>query len=466
MAAGRTLITVDLVAAARRARRAAGVDGRSRSPRCSGRSGCPAAASATATARWPTSARRRCRTPCRCACRGANPVDATFIPVAADRRHAAAPRRARSTTTAQRAPTRDIRLVYWAGGNPFHHHQDLNRLRRALGRPDTVVVHEPFWTATARHADIVLPVTTTLERDDIGGGRNDTLRRSPCTAPSSPRPRRATTTRSSPRSPTGSASGTTFTEGRTARDWLEHLYERLAHALRERDGRESPSFDEFWARGRRASCPAGADDHTLFDRLPRRPGGPPAARRRAAGSSCFSETDRRLRLRRLPRPPGVARARRVARRRRARRGSRCMLIANQPGAAAAQPARRRRAQPGAQGRGPRADPHAPGRRRRARASPTATSCASSTTAARASRARSSTTALRPGVVQLSTGAWYDPRRPGGRRARCACTATPTSSPPDVGTSRLAQGCTGQHVLVEIAPHEGALPPIRAYEAPA
>src|SRR5262249_50713665 len=25
----------------------------------------------------------------------------------------------------------DIRLVYWAGGNPFHHHQDLNRLLRA-----------------------------------------------------------------------------------------------------------------------------------------------------------------------------------------------------------------------------------------------------------------------------------------------------------------------------------------------
>ena len=25
----------------------------------------------------------------------------------------------------------DIKLVYWAGGNPYHHHQDLNRLRKA-----------------------------------------------------------------------------------------------------------------------------------------------------------------------------------------------------------------------------------------------------------------------------------------------------------------------------------------------
>src|SRR5438132_12689245 len=61
----------------------------------------------------------------------------------------------------------DVRLVYWAGGNPFHHHQDLNRLRDAFARPDTVIVHDSAWTATARHADIVLPATITLEREDI-----------------------------------------------------------------------------------------------------------------------------------------------------------------------------------------------------------------------------------------------------------------------------------------------------------
>src|SRR5258708_22772652 len=66
----------------------------------------------------------------------------------------------------------DIRLVYWAGGNPFHHHQDLARLREAFTRPETVVVHDPFWTATARHADMVLPVTMTIERDDYGSGQN------------------------------------------------------------------------------------------------------------------------------------------------------------------------------------------------------------------------------------------------------------------------------------------------------
>ncbi|MDH3691055.1 MAG: molybdopterin-dependent oxidoreductase, partial [Gammaproteobacteria bacterium] len=35
----------------------------------------------------------------------------------------------------------EIRLVYWLGGNPFHHHQDINRLLRAWRRPETIIVH-------------------------------------------------------------------------------------------------------------------------------------------------------------------------------------------------------------------------------------------------------------------------------------------------------------------------------------
>ncbi len=61
----------------------------------------------------------------------------------------------------------DIRLVWWAGGNPFHHHQDLNRMRRAWARPETIIVNEWCWNALAKHADIVLPCTTPLERSDI-----------------------------------------------------------------------------------------------------------------------------------------------------------------------------------------------------------------------------------------------------------------------------------------------------------
>lgn len=61
----------------------------------------------------------------------------------------------------------DIKVVWWSGGNPYHHHQDLNRLAQAWQKPDTIIVNDWCWTATAKRADIVLPVTTHVERDDL-----------------------------------------------------------------------------------------------------------------------------------------------------------------------------------------------------------------------------------------------------------------------------------------------------------
>ncbi|TAT60144.1 trimethylamine-N-oxide reductase TorA, partial [Enterobacter cloacae] len=53
----------------------------------------------------------------------------------------------------------DIKFVWWAGGANFTHHQDTNRLIRAWQKPELVVISECFWTASAKHADIVLPAT-------------------------------------------------------------------------------------------------------------------------------------------------------------------------------------------------------------------------------------------------------------------------------------------------------------------
>lgn len=61
----------------------------------------------------------------------------------------------------------DIRFIWWAGGANFTHHQDTNRLIRAWQKPEFIVISECFWTAAARHADIVLPATTTFERNDM-----------------------------------------------------------------------------------------------------------------------------------------------------------------------------------------------------------------------------------------------------------------------------------------------------------
>jgi len=61
----------------------------------------------------------------------------------------------------------DIKLVWWSGGNPIVHHQDINRLLRAWQRPETIIVNEPWWTNSARYADIVFPATSNMERNDI-----------------------------------------------------------------------------------------------------------------------------------------------------------------------------------------------------------------------------------------------------------------------------------------------------------
>nr|WP_326833054.1 molybdopterin guanine dinucleotide-containing S/N-oxide reductase [Campylobacter portucalensis] len=60
-----------------------------------------------------------------------------------------------------------IDFIYWVGGNPLVHHQDTNTNLKAWRKPRTVVVNEIYWTPTARMADIVMPVTTIYERDDI-----------------------------------------------------------------------------------------------------------------------------------------------------------------------------------------------------------------------------------------------------------------------------------------------------------
>jgi len=66
--------------------------------------------------------------------------------------------------------------------------------------------------------------------------------------------------------------------------------------------------------------------------------------------------------------------------------------------------------------------------------------------------------------QLSTGVWYDREEPATKRPFCAH-GNPNVLTRDAGTSRLAQGCTGQLCLVEIERFHGPLPPITAYDPP-
>ena len=359
----------------------------------------------------------------------------------------------------QRLTYPEIRLVYWCGGNPFHHHQHLARLRRALARPQTIVVHDSFWTPMARHADIVLPASMTLERNDIGGSPNDT-----CLIAM----RQAVAPWGEARSDfaifadlaAALGVGERFGEGRDEMAWLRHLYDGWRSRVAD-DGGSAPPFDEFWEAGF-LDVPGVDEDLVLFKQFradpERMPLGTPSGK-----IEIFSATIDGFRYADCPGHPtwlepaewlGASLARRYP----------LHLVANNPTArlhsqldvgAFSQSTKVR-------GREPirihPADAAARGIR--------------SGEVVRVFNDRGSclagavlTDTVRPRVVQLSTGAWYDPLDPADPDAMCVH-GNPNVLTFDRGTSKLAQGCSGQHALVEVERWTGPLPPIRAYDPPA
>jgi biotin/methionine sulfoxide reductase len=386
---------------------------------------------------------------------GLNPVR-TFIPVARIADMLLNPG-AEYDYDGQRYTYPDIRLVYWAGGNPFHHHQDLGRLRRAFARPDTVVVHEPYWTASARHADIVLPVTTTLEREDIGSGRRDTHLIAMHQAVE----------------PIGEAwddyavlseladrlgFAKAFTEGRTVREWLVHLYEGWRTWLAEK-GTAVPTFDDFWDAGE-LELPPGPERFTLFERFRADPDG--AALATPSGRiELYSPTVAGFGYADCPGHPvwlepdewpGAAAAERYP----------LLLIANQPST-------RLHSQLDV-GRVSRAAKVAGREALRLNPLDAAARGIAEGDVVRVFNERGACLAgavltedVRPGVMQLPTGAWFDPV-PGTEPVLCAH-GNPNVLTADTPSSHLSQGCTGQHALVEVERFAGEPPPLTVTAPP-
>jgi biotin/methionine sulfoxide reductase len=348
----------------------------------------------------------------------------------------------------------DIKIVYWAGGNPFHHHQDLNRLRKAFAKVDTLVVHDLAWTATARHADIVLPATMTLEREDIGYSSNDPLMVAmhPVAEPYGlARDDYAIFSDLAERLGAGPA----FTEGRTTRQWLEHLYEPTRASLAEQ-GLPAPTFEEFWQRGS-LTLPQHPDDGGQIRRYREDPEAnpvPTATGRievHSAKIAAHGDADcpgHPVWLAKTEVPTAAAPL---------------YLIANQP-------ATRLHSQLDFGGHSTDAKHRG---REVARMNPEDAAARGIVDGdiIRLFNARGAclagvrvTDAIAPGIVQLPTGAWYDPVDPDEEMPLCVH-GNPNVLTRDVGTSSFAQGCTGQLSTVEVEKFTANLPPIQAFDPP-
>ena len=141
----------------------------------------------------------------------------------------------------------DIKLVYWAGGNPFHHQMDLKKLTKAFKKPDTVIVNEIWWNSLARHADIILPTSTSLERNDISIKHWDQTI-SPMHKAIDP----IGDSKSDYDIFSGIASKLNiekkFTEGRNEDEWLRYLWNQARDSASKANF-NLPEFDKFWKGG-------------------------------------------------------------------------------------------------------------------------------------------------------------------------------------------------------------------------
>lgn len=344
-----------------------------------------------------------------------------------------------------------IRLVYWAGGNIFHHHQDINRLLHAWQRPEAIIVHEQFWTAQAKHADIVLPATTALERDDIGSAASD----------------RYMIAMHKAIEPVGEARDDyaifaelsrrldcmqVFTEGRDAGQWLRLLYEES----RPRAGSfaiELPDFEEFWREGV-FEVDYPSDDTVLLKAFRDDPQGNPL-QTPSGKIEIFSETIAGFGYADCPGHPVWLD--------KPAQPLPLHLLSNQPKTRLhsqydhgdySQASK-------IQGREPltinRQDALARG--------------IAEGEVIRVFNARGAflagvivSDAIRPGVVQIATGAWFDPLAKGQANS-LEKHGNPNVLTEDVGASSLSQGCSAQTVTVEVEKWHGEVPPITAFEPP-
>ena len=351
----------------------------------------------------------------------------------------------------------DIKMVYWAGGNPFHHHQDLTRLLKAWQKPETVIAHEWCWNALAKHSDIILPCTTTLERTDIAMSPMDNyfVSMQPAIAP-------VGDARDDFEIFRGIAaemgSELAYTEGRSAEGWQRWLYDATKQAS-DRQGYHLPDYDVFRQGGWFKLEPPEDTNVMLSDFR-----ADPVANQLSTPSGkieIYSETIARFSYDDcLPYPCWFEPSEWLGS---PNLGSRLHLIGNQPKSRL-----HSQLDHGSVSRASKISGHEPVR----------ISCGDAAARAiedgdivRLYNNRGSCLCgaivsddVMQGVLIVSTGAWFDPD-PGGITGLTCCHGNANVLTPDVGTSKLAQGPAAHSCLVDVEKWTGDAVVINAHKPP-
>ena len=350
----------------------------------------------------------------------------------------------------------DIDLIYWAGGNPFHHHQDLNRMLVAWRKPSTIIVNEWCWNTMAKHADIILPCTTAVERNDIA------IARSPFIISMT----RAALAPGSARDDHDIFSSLArklgvheqFTSGLTKDEWVEYIYVETRKRAETR-GMELPDYDTIRRIGWHEIDPPSSE-RILLEQFRNDPEGNPLPTpsgrielysetiagfgyEDCVGHPCWFEPNEWL---------GNASDRYPLH-----------LISSQP-------ATKLHSQfdNGPVSKSLKVDGREPvflhidDARDRGIASGDTVRVFNQRGTCYASAVIKNT--LRRSVVQMSTGAWLDQEYPGIPGSACKH-GNPNILTRDQGTSSLAQGPTAHTCLVNVEKADGPLPEVTAFEPP-
>ena len=356
-----------------------------------------------------------------------------------------------------------IKLAYWVGGNPFSQQQDRNEMVEAWKQLDTFIVHDFQWTASARHADIVLPSTSSYERNDLSqvgdyalshivamhkvveplyDARNDF----DIFAAISDK----------------LGFGYDFTEGKTEMDWIRGFYEAAKLESRAK-GMEMPVFDVFWDSNEALEFPlddaqrywvryADFREDPLLNAL-----GTPTGK-----IEIFSRNIEKYNYDDCPpHPTWMEPIERLD-----------GPTTKYPlGIAANHPIFRLHSQ--LAGTALR-EKYAVGGREPCWMNPVdaAARGLKDGDVVRVFNDRGQilagiviTDVIRPGVIRINEGAWYDPENP--REPKTLCRAGDVNTlTTGIGTSKLAQGNCGQTGVAEVEKFEGELPEVMVYSEPA